>query len=54
MADLDESQPTFDQVPPPEEAGEAVPEVVEKYENLTADQQQEVKEVFEMFDKENN
>ena len=31
-----------------------MPEVPEKYDNLTQEQQDEIKEVFEIFDKENN
>ena len=51
MADFDE-QPPLEQTF--EEPAEIIPEVVEKYDNLTTEQQEEVKEIFAMFDKENN
>ena len=58
MADFEEGQnppaPALNDQQNGEEGGEVVAEAPEKYDNLTPDQIEEVKEVFEMFDKENN
>ena len=55
MADFDEQQQAA--APVHDNAGDENQELVEvqeKYDNLTPEQQEEIKEVFEMFDKENN
>ena len=54
MADVDDMPPPVQQEVMGGEEGEVVPEVPEKYDNLTQEQQDEIKEVFEIFDKENN
>ena len=54
MADLEEVVPTQVQqeIPLDEEPKEE--QVVDELKNLTEEEKEEVKEVFEMFDKENN
>ena len=55
MADLEEVAPretVAQEIPAEEETREEAPP--EEYKNLTAEQQEEVKEVFDIFDKENN